>query len=327
MRFVVTGANGCVGSHVVDALLGAGHRVDAWVREGADVSNLAGTRAEVVHADYRDVEGMKRLLRGVDAVAHVAGGGLARSKEALFDMNAGMTKRLLEACEVTLVGPRKFVFMSTVAAFGFRKGSAEEPPAPVSDYGEAKREAELSVLTMKHALDVSILRPPMVYGMRDTRLLPLAKAVKRGWHMHPVSGDRLYSLIHATDLAQAVTATFAWGLPSGTVWFPTDGEDHTQRDLAQSMMDGFEALGDSLKRRELTLGKGVLRIAAHINRATAKLRGTTPALHPGKLGDLLETDARCPPCLIAARIDWEPEKTLTQGMEETIAWYRDQGWV
>ncbi len=311
----------------MDALIARGHQVDAWMRPTADATNLVGSRAEIVRTDYRNVDAMAKLLRGVDGVIHVAGGGLAPSREGLYQMNGDITRRLLGACKKGLHGPRKFVFVSSLAAFGFRKTSADEVATPVSDYGRSKREAELETLAAQNDLDVSIVRSPVIYGTRDTRFLQMAKWIKRGVRPHLITPDRVYSLMHVEDLARASVDTLEWDRASATVWHPTDGAIHTQRDITDAIAGGIEALGDRVTKREMTVGKGLLTFVAHVNQAWSWVAGNLPVIHPGKLGDLLENDVRCPPCPVVSEVQWTPTRNLVDGMIHTMAWYREHGWL
>ncbi len=78
MRVLVTGGAGFIGSHVVEALTGAGHEVrvlDALlecVHPGGVPPFSAGPGFEFVHGDVRDARTVDDALRGVDAVAHLA---------------------------------------------------------------------------------------------------------------------------------------------------------------------------------------------------------------------------------------------------------------
>ena len=69
---LVTGANGFLGCHVVRALLARGDRVRALARENADISALRGIESEIVRGDVRDIESLRRAMKGCEQVYHVA---------------------------------------------------------------------------------------------------------------------------------------------------------------------------------------------------------------------------------------------------------------
>ena len=86
MRVLVTGGAGFIGSHVVDALHGAGHEVVVLDRDDAHLP----AAAEHVRGDVRDPQAVARALRGVDAVSHQAARvGLGTELQPAHRHNAG----------------------------------------------------------------------------------------------------------------------------------------------------------------------------------------------------------------------------------------------
>jgi NAD dependent epimerase/dehydratase family enzyme len=75
MRVVVTGATGFIGRRLVDRLIEAGHTVTALSRDGERARAVLPVRCQVRIWDGRS--GVTDLLRGVDAVVHLAGTGVA----------------------------------------------------------------------------------------------------------------------------------------------------------------------------------------------------------------------------------------------------------
>src|SRR5690349_15582995 len=72
-RTLVTGATGFVGSHVVRALLARGDDVRATVRASSSREALEGLDVELATAQLGDRAALRRAMRGVDRVFHVAG--------------------------------------------------------------------------------------------------------------------------------------------------------------------------------------------------------------------------------------------------------------
>lgn len=164
MRVLVTGGAGYIGSHVVRALLEAGHAVVV-------VDDLStGHRALVerngvplVEGDAGDRTALDRALPGCDAVVHVAGKALVpesvRDPGPYFRVNAEVGRALLEA--MLAHGVRRVVFSSTCAVYGVPERlpiSEDTPTRPMSPYGASK-------LAFEHVLDA--------YG-RAFDVLPLA---------------------------------------------------------------------------------------------------------------------------------------------------------
>ena len=72
MEYLVTGANGFVGSNLVKDLLNNGHEVRGLVRETSNTVNLEGLDVDLVKGDIRNPEDMVRVAEGVDGIFHTA---------------------------------------------------------------------------------------------------------------------------------------------------------------------------------------------------------------------------------------------------------------
>lgn len=97
--------------------------------------------------------------------------GIAHRKETkenaalYYQVNRDLTVRIAEKAKRE--GVRQFIFLSTVSVYGMNEGiiTKNTPPAPHSNYGKSKIQAE-EQLRLMHCSDfaVTIIRPPMVYG-------------------------------------------------------------------------------------------------------------------------------------------------------------------
>ena len=70
---LVTGANGFIGSHVVERLLRDGRKVRGLVRASSDLTCLEGVDVELARGDITDLASLNEPMRGVEIVVHVAG--------------------------------------------------------------------------------------------------------------------------------------------------------------------------------------------------------------------------------------------------------------
>ncbi len=107
MNILVLGAAGKTGREVVAQALAAGHTVTAFVR---DPQKLERQDVSVAVGDARNVEDLRKALRGQDAVISTLGSGL-NAKQQLIEAS---TKALLEA--MSGAGIRRLVMLSTFAA-------------------------------------------------------------------------------------------------------------------------------------------------------------------------------------------------------------------
>lgn len=170
----MTGATGLVGSHVARALVGRGDRVRVTVRPSSRMDNLVGLDAEQVICDVLDRRALRRALKGVDRLFHVAGlTSLRAPRERLVEVNVTGTRVVME--EALRAGVERVVHTSSVAAVGpAPRGSTADETQVYSagrwaiPYVDAKREAEVEAL--HHAalgLPVVVVNPGHVFGRGD----------------------------------------------------------------------------------------------------------------------------------------------------------------
>lgn len=173
-RTLVTGATGFLGSHVAALLVERGDEVRALVRPSSDLGGLDGLESETVTGDVCDRRAVRRALRGVDRVFHLAGTtNLRLPRAATFALNVEGTRIVLE--EALRAGVERVVHTSSVVAVGpARKGSVATEAA-VWDAGryripyvDSKREAEAVALGLvERGLPVVIVNPAHVLGAGD----------------------------------------------------------------------------------------------------------------------------------------------------------------
>jgi dihydroflavonol-4-reductase len=173
-RTLVTGATGFLGSHVVRLLVRRGDEVRALVRPTSDLHGLAELDVASTRGDVLDRRAVRRALRGVDRVFHVAGTtNLRLPREETFALNVEGTRIVLE--EALRAGVERVVHTSSVAAIGpARKGSVASE-ANVWDaarhripYVDSKHEAEAVARALgERGLPVVIVNPATLLGPGD----------------------------------------------------------------------------------------------------------------------------------------------------------------
>jgi dihydroflavonol-4-reductase len=172
---LVTGATGFIGAHVTRRLVERGDDVRVAVRASSKRDALAGLGVREVTADVTDRRSMRRALRGVERLFHVAGSTNLRLPEAeLFRLNALGTRVVLEAALAE--GVERAVHVSSVAAIGPapRGGTADERQvraAPLGiPYADSKLAGEIEALRVAaRGLDVVIACPAHALGRGDAR--------------------------------------------------------------------------------------------------------------------------------------------------------------
>jgi nucleoside-diphosphate-sugar epimerase len=301
MRLAITGGTGFVGSHLIAAALAAGHEVAALTRR----EQQPRERVEWVSGDLSNRDALGNLVRDADSVIHVAGIINAPNAAAFEQGNVAGTLAMLAAA--TAAGIRRFVHVSSLAA--------REPK--LSLYGGSKERAE--ALVMSSGLDWAIVRPPAVYGPGDKETLELFRMAKLGLMLMPPKGR--VSVIHADDLARLLLVLAAPGAPGPCVVEPDDGKPGgwTHGDFARAL-----AAAVGTKAAVISSPGIILRLAA---RADQWWRGDKAKLTPDRAAYFSHRNwvveaKRAPPAEL-----WRPQVDTRQGLADTAAWYRKEGWL
>ncbi|HEX2411872.1 MAG TPA: NAD-dependent epimerase/dehydratase family protein [Solirubrobacteraceae bacterium] len=170
-RALVTGGTGFIGSHVVRALLTRGDEVRVTVRPSSRTD--VPPEVERVTADVTDRRAVRRAVRGVDRVFHVAGTTrLGLDPAELLRLHVDGTRAVLDASLAE--GVDRVVYVSSVAAIGpARPGGALDErhvrTGPLGiPYADAKHAAEVEALRIAaRGLDVVVASPAHVFGRGD----------------------------------------------------------------------------------------------------------------------------------------------------------------
>jgi dihydroflavonol-4-reductase len=209
MATLVTGATGLIGSHVTRLLVERGDEVRALVRERSPLEALDGLDVELVRGDALERAAVRRAMRGVDRLFHVAGiTSLRAGAETHFAVNVTATQIVLE--EALRAGVAGVVYTSSVAAIGpaprgstaderqvFRAGRLGLP------YVDAKHEAEgVAVRLAARGLPVVVVNPAHTFGTGDRHRssTELVRRFLRG--QIPAYVDGALNIVDAEDVAR-----------------------------------------------------------------------------------------------------------------------------
>ncbi|MFN2616063.1 MAG: NAD-dependent epimerase/dehydratase family protein [Thermoleophilaceae bacterium] len=177
-KTLVTGGTGFVGSHVAHLLAARGDELRLTVRDGSRTQSIDDLDCERVKCDVLDRRALRRALKGVDRVFHVAGVSSLDPADAerVVQVNLHGTKAVME--ESMRAGVRRVVYTSSSAAFGpadpggtadetqlFRAGRLGIP------YVNAVHEGEVEALRLAaKGLPVVCVNPCIAFGAGDVNL-------------------------------------------------------------------------------------------------------------------------------------------------------------
>lgn len=214
---LVTGGAGFIGSHLVKRLVEAGHEVvvlDDLSRGSLENLGDALEAVEFVRGDVRDLELVRELARGAEAVVHLAAlVDVAESAERpseYFGVNAMGALSVARAAR----GASVLVYASSSAVYGEPRRvpvSEGEEPKPKSPYAASKLAGEAAVLSVAEAAGYRpvVLRLFNVYGPRQSRAYAgvISEFVSRAAAGLPLvihgDGSQVRDFVHVSDVVRA----------------------------------------------------------------------------------------------------------------------------
>jgi nucleoside-diphosphate-sugar epimerase len=328
MTILVTGGTGFLGSHVIEQLSQMGRPVRALVRRSSDTKFLRTLRGvELVDGAIDDRASLERAVTGVEAVVHSAGLVKARNLDEFMRVNARGTENLLEACLPLAGSLKRFVHVSSVTVGGPSDayGNAvqvDSVPRPVTDYGRSKLAAEKLMLAKKDQLKITIIRPPAIYGPRDREIFAFFKSIKMGVLPLLGSPQSKLSMIYGPDCARACIRAIDADVPSGSIFAVDDGAVHT---MAELISEAESAMGKRAFLR-IPLPRRVVEGAALLSESYGKLTNRAMMLTRDKCNELFDQWV-CDGSRAASELGLPPSVSFSQGVKQTVDWYRTAGWL
>jgi dihydroflavonol-4-reductase len=186
-----------------------GDEVRVTVRERSRDDNLRGLDVERATCDVLDRRAVRRTMRGVEQVFHIAGmTSLRAPREALFRINVQGTRTVLE--EAMRQGVERVVHTSSVAAIGpAPHGSTADEKQPFTagaldvPYVQSKREAEAEAFRIAAmGLPVVVVNPGHVFGTGDLYRSSTEMVLRFLRRQIPAYVDGALNVVDAEDVAR-----------------------------------------------------------------------------------------------------------------------------
>lgn len=312
-KVLVTGADGFIGSHLVEGLLEAGCRVKAFVFYNSfnswgwldTLPDAVRAQIEIFSGDIRDPHGVKAAVQGTEMVFHLAAliaiPFSYHSPDAYVDTNVKGTLNVLQACRE--LGVARVLVTSTSEVYGTAQYVPIDEKHPFqgqSPYSATKIGADrmAEAFYRSFALPVTIVRPFNTYGPRQsarafiptiiTQLLAGMRQIKTG-SLHPTR-----DMNYVQDTVRAFLAIAATDRTIGEELNIATGQDVSMETIAREIMTqiGCDAELVTDPQRVRPDKSEVLQLCG----ANQKIREQT---------------------------GWVSQYDLRAGLQATIAWFRD----
>lgn len=319
MRLLLTGANGFLGSEIVQQAIVANLSVRT-----TDISpETLSPDVDYRPADILDLSSLNSIFRDVPLVIHAA--GLAH----IFDKTKAANAPFKEINEVGTAnvaqaaanaGVKHFILISSVSVYGpFTRGVYDESKlcCPEGKYAESKYQAELHAIEIakKSDMALTILRLATLYGEGDPgNVARLMRTIDRGRFIWIGNGSNRKSLLHSQDAARACLAV---------VQRPAIGVNiFNVSALPCTMREVVEGLAGALGKHIPPFG-----IPASLVRGISELFSILPVSRLQNLGATTRKwladdvyDGR----KFEHAFNFQSRVNLAEGLRREVAWYREQ---
>lgn len=310
MSVLLTGASGFLGSQILIIARQRGEKIRPVYRS---IISTNGDPEAVLMSGLDSETDWSHALEGIDVVIHSAARAHIMREEALNPLaeyrcvNVEGTLNL--ARQAAASGVRRFVFISSIKVNGEatvpgRPFTADDTPDPQDAYGVSKAEAEsqLKQVAQDTGMEVTIIRPPLIYGPGvKGNFASLIGWIRRGLPL-PLRGvtNNRRSLVGLQNLVDLILVCAHHYKAGNQIFLISDGEDLSTAELLRK-------IGKALGRpaRLLWLPEGVLSFMSCLlgkERVSQRLLGS------------LQVDI----CKTCDLLDWRPSVTLDEGLRGAV---------
>lgn len=330
-KILITGASGFIGSFLVEEALKKNYKVFAGVRNTSSRTYLDDNRLHFLELDFSNPENLKKKLSAFkeqhgnfDFIIHGAGVTKVKHPDDFFKINEQFTKNFVDALIKTDSIPQKFLFISSLAAFGPGKEKEQishtHIPNPITSYGQSKLNVEKYLGSLSGFPHI-IIRPPGVYGPRDKEFYLLYKVIKQGIEPYLGSRNQRLSFIYVSDLANAMMKALESSV-TNKAYFVSDGFEYTIQSFNETIK---KHLGK--KTVKIIVPTALVKPIAWSMEKFSALFGTVATFNRERVKEFEAANWLCNIEPIKKDLNFSAQYNLESGMKESIAWYKKNGWL
>jgi len=326
MKAFVTEATGFVGSHLLDGLIEKGIEPYCLKRSTSSTRWLEGKPVKYVDGDLFSNEELEKVIKDMDYVFHVAGLVKAKNKEEFVKGNHLATKNLIEITKKVNPGIKKFVHISSLAVCGPTPDenplTEDYEPKPMTTYAVTKLAAEKEVMKYKDEMNVTIVRPPAVYGPRDTEIFIYFQTFKRGLNSLIGFGEKFLSLVYVKELVDGIILAAESDKSNGQTYFICSDKSYNWDEIGAttSLILGKRSL-------KLRLPHFFVFSVGYMAEYFGKMTNKAVTLNVEKVRDITASRWVCSNEKAKKELGFDPQLSLEEGFRETVDWYKLEGWL
>jgi nucleoside-diphosphate-sugar epimerase len=321
MSLLLTGATGFLGRNLLLRALSEGQEVLTAVRNPDKLRQ----QLQFEEIDPRRIQLLSALPNRWPRISPnkaILGGGVLfeRNRRDYFCTNVDWTLATLRAlppeCRTVVISSQS---AGGPTPDGKAARSEEDPDAPITWYGESKLAMERAISDEFPDRPITILRPPMILGPRDTATLPLFRMARGPLRIKPGLRKKSYSFIAVEDLVTAIfLALESASFPKASyVAFP-----HTTTDwqLITAAAAACHSKGMTVPVPHL-----VVRILSAIVDTIPSLRAKAPSLTRDRTREIWPNRWVVDGSKFSRLTGWRASTTLSEALQAAQSYYVREG--
>jgi UDP-glucose 4-epimerase len=336
MKILVTGGSGLIGSHLVESLVADGENVRCFVRTTSNLSFISNLDIDIVYGDLKDFESLRKATEGIDIVYHLAAISRLHLNMPLQEyqaVNVEGTRNVLEASRIA--GVKKIIYTSSIEAVGPTQDGGpfneETEPNPTNNYGETKLGGERVARKYykDYGMNVIIVRPPMIYGPRNLLLVKrLFRIINKGYYPIVGDGKALMEFCYVKNEVYGIRLAGERG-KAGETYFISDERSYSTEEVVREIA---KQLGVNLKIFHIPvpvawgIGFSFEVLSKFFKFYPFMVRETgRPSFSRNTVKWTSKSTWFCDISKAKRELGYRPPYTLSEGIRETIEWYRGIG--
>lgn len=326
MRAFITGGTGFVGSHLIDLLIEKGFDIVTLKRPSSNLRWLDGKKVKFIEGDLFSRNVIKEAVESTDYVFHIAGVVKSKTAEGFEKNNYIATKNLLEIVNEVNKNLKKFVYISSQAVCGPSPDAEpideEYTPRPITTYGKTKLKAENEVLKYSKNMPVTIIRPPAVFGERDSEIFVYFKTINMGLNTVIGFDEKLISLVYIKDLVKGIYLSAINNNADGNIFF-----------ICYDRPFSWKEIGDLTARlmNKRTLKIKIPHFIVYTAGAAAQFFSlfskNAATLNLEKCKDITRKYWICSNKKAKELLGFSTDYTIEEAFRNTICWYKENKWL
>jgi nucleoside-diphosphate-sugar epimerase len=328
-KILITGASGFIGNFLIEEALKRNYEVYAAIRKSSKIDHLKNKAVKFIEIDFANKEELQSRINSVpefDYIIHNAGITKSVKKNSFFEINFQYTKNLIEAISSGNHVPLKFIYISSLSAAGPGNADISSPISiddvadPITNYGLSKLASEKYIAEQTN-IPYIIVRPTAVYGPADKDFLELVKLINHHIDLMIGRHEQALSFIYVKDLSHLLFNLLESSIINKT-YMASDGNVYSKTAMS-------DLIARIMQKRihRIYIPIAVAKIIAGISGSMARITGKATVINTEKIKEFSAANWACTISPLTDDINFKANYTLEQGLTETIAWYKQKGWI